>query len=41
MSKKFKDLFPFSYSVVYMIAESCLLKMFWKVVGWFFDGKLA
>ena len=41
ISKKFKDLFLFSYSVVYWIAGSCLFRISWKVFPWCFDGKRA
>ena len=41
MSKKFKDLFSFSYSMVYWIAVSYLFKISWKVLARCFDVKLA
>ena len=41
MSKKFKDLFSFSYSMMYWIAGSCLFKIFWKMFAWCFDVKRA
>ena len=41
ISKKFKDLFSFSYSMVYWIAGTCLFKISWKVFAWCFDGKQA
>ena len=41
ISKKIKDLFSFSYSMVYWIAGSCLFKISWKVFAWCFDVKWA
>ena len=40
-SKKFKDLFPSSYCMVYRIAGSCLFRIPWKVFVWCFDGERA
>ena len=41
ISKKIKDLFLFSYYMVYWIAVSCLRRISWKAFAWYFAGKWA
>ena len=41
ISKKFKDLFPFSHSLVYWIAGPFLFRISWKMFDWCFHGKRA